>query len=38
MKHSTTWRVQSLGNGNLRWTSPDGKNYDTYPDNPIRPG
>jgi hypothetical protein len=38
MKHNTSWKVRSLGNGILRWTSPDGKNYDTYPDNPIRPG
>jgi hypothetical protein len=38
MKSITRWRVTHLGEGILRWTSPDGKNYDTHPDNPIRAG
>jgi hypothetical protein len=38
MKSITRWRVKHLGEGVLRWTSPDGKTYDTYPDNRIRSG
>jgi hypothetical protein len=38
MKTITRWLVTHLGNGILRWTSPEGKTYDTHPDNPIRAG
>ncbi|MET1018455.1 MAG: hypothetical protein ABWX62_00580, partial [Microterricola sp.] len=25
------WRVQQIGDGGLRWVSPAGRMYDTYP-------
>ncbi|MCP2031990.1 hypothetical protein L1277_002089 [Okibacterium sp. HSC-33S16] len=36
MKHETQWQVQQLGNGTLKWTSPQGREYLTHPENPAR--
>ncbi|GHD44992.1 HNH endonuclease [Mycetocola manganoxydans] len=37
MKHDTTWKVEQLGGGRLRWTSPNGRTYPTHPENEVRP-
>ncbi|MET0853577.1 MAG: hypothetical protein ABWY30_03020, partial [Microterricola sp.] len=31
LKHNSRWRVQQIGGGGLRWVSPAGRIYDTYP-------
>ena len=31
LKHNSRWRVEQLGNGVLRWTSPSGREYVTTP-------
>ncbi|GGE89476.1 hypothetical protein GCM10011313_10280 [Mycetocola zhadangensis] len=36
MKHETDWQVQQLGDGVLKWTSPQGRTYLTHPENPVR--
>jgi hypothetical protein len=38
LKHNSRWKVELLDNGIVRWTSPDGRTYDTEPDNPIETG
>ncbi len=37
IKHDTTWKAESLGGGDLRWTSPNGRQYVTHPENEVRP-
>lgn len=37
LKHDTTWTVEQLGGGTLRWTSPSGREFITLPDNEVRP-
>ncbi|MET4637553.1 DUF222 domain-containing protein [Mycetocola sp. 2940] len=37
LKHDTTWKVEQIGGGNLRWTSPSGREYLTLPENEVRP-
>ena len=37
LKHDTTWKVEQIGGGTLRWTSPNGREYVTYPENEVRP-
>ena len=32
LKHLTDWRVEQIGDGRLRWTSPIGTIYETVPD------
>jgi hypothetical protein len=36
LKHDTDWQVQQQGNGTLKWTSPQGREYLTHPENPVR--
>ncbi|MFU8945786.1 DUF222 domain-containing protein [Mycetocola zhadangensis] len=36
MKHETLWEVEQLGDGVLKWTSPQGRVYLTHPENPVR--
>jgi hypothetical protein len=36
MKHETDWQIQQLGDGALKWTSPQGREYITHPENPAR--
>ncbi|PPL19733.1 hypothetical protein GY24_04530 [Microterricola pindariensis] len=31
LKHNSRWRVEQVGRGNLRWTSPGGREYMTVP-------
>ncbi|MET1018416.1 MAG: HNH endonuclease signature motif containing protein, partial [Microterricola sp.] len=31
LKHNSRWRVQQIGDGGLRWVSPAGRIYGTYP-------
>jgi hypothetical protein len=35
LKHNTGWTVIQLDDGILEWTSPSGRHYTTYPENPI---
>ena len=37
LKTLTDWKVEQIGNGVLRWTSPTGKTYDTEPAETISP-
>ncbi|WP_411719710.1 DUF222 domain-containing protein [Mycetocola sp.] len=37
LKHDTTWKVEQMGGGELRWTSPNGRQYVTFPENEVRP-
>lgn len=37
IKHDTTWKVEQIGGGSLRWTSPNGRLYVTHPENEVRP-
>lgn len=37
LKHDTTWKVEQMGGGKLRWTSPSGKEFVTHPENEVRP-
>lgn len=37
MKHDTTWKVEQIGGGILRWTAPNGRRYITHPENEVRP-
>ncbi|MFU8945258.1 DUF222 domain-containing protein [Mycetocola zhadangensis] len=36
VKHETDWEVEQLGDGVLKWTSPQGRVYLTHPENPVR--
>jgi hypothetical protein len=38
LKHNSRWRVTQLGRGVLRWVSPAGRIYDTYPAPPNSRG
>lgn len=38
VKHRTDWRMDQLADGVIRWTSPSGKTYLTYPDTAITVG
>jgi hypothetical protein len=35
LKHNTAWKMEQLGGGVIRWTSPDGKIYDTDPETDL---
>ena len=35
LKHNTAWKMEQLGGGVIRWTSPDGKIYDTDPETEL---
>ncbi|MET0932891.1 MAG: HNH endonuclease signature motif containing protein, partial [Mycetocola sp.] len=37
VKHDTTWKVEQIGGGKLRWTSPNGRQHVTLPENEVRP-
>jgi hypothetical protein len=37
LKHDTTWKVKQIGGGTLRWTSPNGREYVTTPENEVQP-
>ncbi|MBG6239700.1 hypothetical protein IWX78_002687 [Mycetocola sp. CAN_C7] len=36
MKHEIDWQVHQLGDGVLMWRSPQGREYVTHPENPVR--